>query len=58
MASGDFLFLRARQAYPALALSVSDRGAHEEMELFSMRHFDKFSVWSQKSCGNMKLRLL
>jgi hypothetical protein len=37
--------------------SVLDRGAHEEMELISTRHFDKFSVWSQKSCGNMKLRL-
>jgi hypothetical protein len=22
-----------------------------------MGHFDKFSVWSQKSCGNLKLRL-
>jgi hypothetical protein len=23
-----------------------------------MGDFDKFSVWSQKSCGNLKLRLL
>jgi hypothetical protein len=51
-------FERTRQADPALAPSVSDRGEHEEMELISTHHFDKFSVWSPKSCGNMKLRLL
>jgi hypothetical protein len=31
------------------APTVSDCGVHEEMELISTRHFDKFSVWSQKS---------
>jgi hypothetical protein len=39
-------FERTRQADPALAPSVSDRGEHEEMELISTHHFDKFSVWS------------
>jgi hypothetical protein len=28
------------------------------MELILTCHFNKFSVWSQKSCGNLKLRLL
>jgi hypothetical protein len=41
----------------ALAPSVSDRGAYKEMELISTRRFDKFSVRSQKYCGNLKLRL-
>jgi hypothetical protein len=36
--------------------SVSDCGANEEMELIC--NLNKFSVWSQKSCGNLKLRLL
>jgi hypothetical protein len=36
-------------ARPAFAPSVSDRGAHEEMEQISTCHFDKFSVWSQNT---------
>jgi hypothetical protein len=48
----------SRQADPALAPSGLDRGAHEDIELISTPHFDKFSVWSQKSCGNLKLRRL
>jgi hypothetical protein len=45
----------SRQADPTIAPSVSDRGAH------STCHFGKFSVCMvqcQKSCGNLKLRLL
>jgi hypothetical protein len=38
--------------------SILDRGAHEEMmELISTRHFDKFSVWNQKSFGNLKISI-
>jgi hypothetical protein len=46
------IFILARpSADPALAPSVSDRGAHEEIELISTHHFDKFSVWSQNLVG-------
>jgi hypothetical protein len=53
-----FLILLAHQADPALAPLVSDRVVHEAMELISIRHFHKFSVWSQKTCGNLNVRLL
>jgi hypothetical protein len=45
-------------AHPRRQSRIVARRAHEEMELISTCHFNKFWVWSQKSCGNLILRLL
>jgi hypothetical protein len=53
IASGDFYLsapVRPTRISRRHDASVWDRAGHEEMELISTRHFDKFSVWSHKPC--------